>query len=374
MRKTITLLWLLLTLLPAPLNAQQRIQPGDILELTCAEEPALNGEYTVNPNGFILLQFIGAVEVKGLSPDEAARKIADTLVRQQILRRATIKVKLKGDILPPMQPPPVVISGAVSLPGEVPWKEGLRLAEALSAAKPSVVADLKRIRITRSDGTVESVDFSQYVEGTNQANPLLLPGDAVFVPVQMAALDVTVLGAVVRPGVVPFKEGMTIRDAIAAAGGTRADADTRGATVRLAAGGEIRVDLSSAEASRRLAPGDHIIVPLKPATHFIFIRGAVARPGTMPWEPGMTLSIALRDAAPIRDAPLNRVRIQRTDEQGKIKVLNVNFNRIANGQASDIELKEGDIIEVPYPVESTQTADLTTIIGIGLLLWLLFGR
>lgn len=374
MSKAITILWFVLSLLPASLYAQEKIQPGDVLELTCAEEPALNGEYAVTPSGFVLLQFVGAVEVKGLTADEAARKIADTLVRQQILRRATIKVKLKGDALPPMQPPPVVVSGAVSEPGEVLWREGIRLADALRAAKPSVVADLKRVKITRSDGTVESVDFSQYVEGTNQANPLLLPGDAVFVPVQMAALDVTVLGAVVRPGVIPFKEGMTIRDAIAAAGGTRADADTRDVTIRSSAGGEIRVDLNSADANRRLAPGDHIVVPLKPAAHFIFVRGAVARPGTMPWEPGMTLSIALRDAAPIRDAPLNRVRIQRADDQGQIKVLNVNFIRIANGQAPDVELKEGDIIEVPYPVQSTQTADLTTIIGIGLLLWLLFGR
>lgn len=374
MSKAITILWFALSLLPASLYAQKKIQPGDVLEMTCVEEPALNGEYTVTPGGFVLLQFVGAVEVKDLTADEAARKIADTLVRQQILRRATIKVKLKGDALPPMQPPPVVVSGAVSEPGEVVWQEGLRLADVLRSAKPSVVADLKRVKITRSDGTVESVDFSQHVEGTNQANPLLLPGDAVFVPVQMAALDVTVLGAVVRPGVIPFKEGMTIRDAIAAAGGTRADADAANATLRFAAGGEIRVNLNSVEANRRIAPGDHIVVPLKPATHFIFVRGAVARPGTMPWEPGMTLSIALRDAAPIRDAPLNRVRIQRTADQGKVKVFTVNFNRIVSKQAPDFELKEGDIIEVPYPVESTQTADLTTIIGIGLLLWLLFGR
>lgn len=364
----------MILLLPAALRAQQKIQPGDVIELTCVEEPALDGQYTVNSSGFVLLQFVGAVEVKGLTADEAARKIADILVRQQILRRATIKVKLKGDTLPPMQLPPVVVSGAISEPGEITWREGLRLADALRAAKPSVVADLKRVRITRADGTAETVDFSQYVEGTNQANPLLLPGDAVFVPVQMAALDVTVLGAVVKPGVVPFKEGMTIRDALAAVGGTRADADTRNATIRLAAGGEVRIDLATDDVRRPLSAGDHIIVPLKPASQFIFVRGAVARPGTMPWEPGMTLSIALRDAAPIRDAPLDRVRIQRSDEQGKIQVLNSNFNKILKGEAPDIELKEGDIIEVPYPVESTKTADLTTIIGIGLLLWLLFGR
>lgn len=374
MRLTLPLLCLMTFLLPTALCAQQKIQPGDIIELTCVEEPALDGQYTVNSSGFVLLQFVGAVEVKGLTVDEAARKIADTLVRQQILRRATIKVKLKGDTLPPMQPPPVVLSGAISEPGEIAWREGLRLADALRAAKPSVVADLKRVRITRADGTAEMVDFSQYVEGTNQANPLLLPGDAVFVPVQMAALDVTVLGAVVKPGVVPFKEGMTIRDALAAVGGTRADADTRNATIRLAAGGEVRIDLTTDDIRRPLSAGDHIIVPLKPASQFIFVRGAVARPGTMPWEPGMTLSIALRDAAPIRDAPLDRVRIQRSDERGKIQVLNSNFSKILKGETSDIELKEGDIIEVPYPVESTKTADLTTIIGIGLLLWLLFGR
>ncbi|RMG26161.1 MAG: hypothetical protein D6724_02460 [Armatimonadetes bacterium] len=354
--------------------AQDRIQPGTVLEIKCVEEPSLNGEYVVNDNGFVLLQFIGAVEVRGLLESEAARKIADELIRQQILRRATVTVRIARGAVPPLEPPPVTITGAVGQPGEVRWRNGLRLADAIRQAKPSVVADLARVRITHSDGTVEVVNFLNHVEGTNQANPVLQPGDSIFIPVQMAAQDVTVLGAVVNPGVVPHKPGMTIRQAIEAAGGTRADADTRNVLIRFASGGEATLDLSTKDADRLVEAGDHIVVPLKPATQYIYVRGAVARPGTMPWEPGMTLGVALRDAAPIRDAQIQRVRIQRKDAGGKVRVIEANYERILEGQNADIPLQEGDIVEVPYPIESRKTMDFTTILGIGILLWLLFGR
>jgi protein involved in polysaccharide export with SLBB domain len=364
----------MLSALGATALGQERIQPGTVLEIKCVEEPSLNGDYVVNENGFVLLQFVGAIEVKGLAEAEAARRIADELIRQQILRRATVTVRIVRGALPPLEPPPVTVAGAVGQPGEVKWRNGLRLAEAIRQAKPSVVADLSRVRITHPDGSIEVVNFLNYVEGTNQANPLLQPGDSIFIPVQMAAQDVTVLGAVVKPGVVPFKPGMTIRQAIDAAGGPRADADTRKVSIRFAAGGEATIDLSTKDAERKVEAGDHIVVPLKPATQYILVRGAVARPGSMPWEPGMTLKVALRDSAPIRDAQIQRVRIQRKDASGKVRVIEANFERILSGQNADIPLQAGDIVEVPYPIERRQGTDFTTIIGIGILLWLLFGR
>jgi protein involved in polysaccharide export with SLBB domain len=364
----------MLSALGATALGQERIQPGTVLEIKCVEEPSLNGDYVVNENGFVLLQFVGAIEVKGLAEAEAARRIADELIRQQILRRATVTVRIVRGAVPPLEPPPVTVAGAVGQPGEVKWRNGLRLAEAIRQAKPSVVADLSRVRITHPDGSIEVVNFLSYVEGTNQANPLLQPGDSIFIPVQMAAQDVTVLGAVVKPGVVPFKPGMTIRQAIDAAGGPRADADTRKVSIRFAAGGEATIDLSTKDAERKVEAGDHIVVPLKPATQYIFVRGAVARPGSMPWEPGMTLKVALRDSAPIRDAQIQRVRIQRKDASGKVRVIEANFERILSGQNADIPLQAGDIVEVPYPIERRQGTDFTTIIGIGILLWLLFGR
>ena len=56
------------------------IKPGDRLRLLCEEEATLNREYTVSDAGIILVDFLGAIKVEGLTEQEAALAIAKQLI------------------------------------------------------------------------------------------------------------------------------------------------------------------------------------------------------------------------------------------------------------------------------------------------------
>lgn len=79
------------------------------------------------------------------------------------------------------------------------------------------------------------------------------------------------------------------------------------------------------------------------------VLGMVNRPGKVPIPPeeDMTLTKAISGAGGHnRLADLSRVRLTRTDESGKPKVMRINFSEISRGKAADIKLQDGDSIFV----------------------------
>src|SRR5438309_433317 len=71
--------------------------------------------------------------------------------------------------------------GAVRNPGGFEIKDGTTLAEALAAGGgPSPTADLRRVTITRADGSVKTVDMAQTDRtGRIEQNLELQPGDMI---------------------------------------------------------------------------------------------------------------------------------------------------------------------------------------------------
>lgn len=333
---------LLALFLAAVSLAQNTILPRDVVALTCVEDPELNGEYTITDTGMILLQYIGAVEIQGLTTEQASAKIARELVEQQILRTATITIRLKTEARPAVQ-----VAGAVGVGGNMPWRAGLRLSDALEYARPTSVADLTKVQITSALGAVRTVDATN-----SENNPALSPGDRVFIPLKAAGGEITVIGAVQRPGLIPHTPGMTISQAIAAAGGRRQDADPNRVTLRHAGGDHRVVDLTLPEADVVLAPGDSVVVPQRNMQEQVYVRGAIAKPGLISYRPGMTVSEVVQDSIPVEGARLDRVKLVRKDASGKTVTTTVNLAKVASGESQDEPLLPGDIVDVPYPSKS----------------------
>lgn len=345
--------------------AQQVLRPGDVVTVTVAEETKLSGDYTITQTGLILMQFIGAVEVKGLSEEAAAAKIARTLKEQQILRTATVTVKIKQrDRLP------VSYTGAVTKAGEVQYREGLRLSDIIELASPSVVADLTNVRITRADGTLMTVDTMQ---GANK-NPVLEPGDRVFFPLKVAGREVTVLGAVNKPGVIVYEEGMTLSKAIEASGGYRSNAEKSRVVVKFSAGGNSVIDTNVPGTDIALSPGDQVTVPVRAASDYIYVRGAIAKPGLIPYSPGLTLSKAVAEAAPVEGARLGGVKLIRKNAEGKSVTKSIDLAKVSRGESADEPLVAGDIVDVPYPAKSYSVQDTVQLISLALLIYFLVKR
>ena len=341
--------------------AQDIVLPRDVVELKCVEDQTLNGEYTINDAGLILMQYIGAVEVKGLSEQAAAAKIAHELVAQQILRTATITLKIKKEARPS-----VTVTGAVTKGGSLAWRTGLRLTDALEWASATSAADLTRIRITTAGGQVRNVDRS------TGENPALQPGDSVFIPLKAAGGDITVLGAVARPGLIPFQAGMSVSEAILAAGGYRNDADQNRVTLRPGNGDPRVLDMNVAENNVILSPGDTVVVAQRVADQQIYVRGAISKPGLIGYRTGMTISQVVSEAGPVEGSRLDRVKILRKDETGKTQTITVNLAKVLRNEVPDEPLIAGDIVDVPYPGKSFSFRDGLQIAGLLLaIFWLL---
>lgn len=375
--RVVTLLFaILVALSPVWARAQSEervIRPGDVFSLTCEEEPSLNRDYTVTRDGLALLPFVGAVAVGGLTEEQAATRIANELVRNGILRSATITVRL---VRAGSEVAPIRFAGAVEVSGELPFREGLKLSDVLAVAKPTAQADLTKVSITSAVETVV-VDFTKRADSPD-SDPLLKPGDRVFVPrvevsPEKPAPEVYVLGAVRRPGAVRWEEGLTLRRAIEAAGGLAEDADS--GAIRLERAGQPvqNLDWNRQPDEVVLAPSDRIVVAQRRREGYVFLSGEVFRPGAIEFESGMTLSQALRAAGGARPGRADLSRVSLTRRQGlSERTTRYNALRIQQGLIGDVVLQPGDRIDVPRQARNRIGA--LEVAGAAVLLWILFGR
>jgi polysaccharide biosynthesis/export protein len=132
----------------------------------------------------------------------------------------------------------VTVKGDVWVEGQVGFRPGLKLSEAIRLAggpKPDVYLD--RILVSRTNEDSSRIQLrSSFADTTGRVvNDLALQEeDEVRVFSRSAFLPtryVTVTGAVRRPGRVPFREGMTMRDLVLLADGVTEDADLREAEI-----------------------------------------------------------------------------------------------------------------------------------------------
>lgn len=165
--------------------------------------------------------------------------------------------------------------------------------------------------------------------------------------------QVVVNGAVEKPGAIVYREGLTISNALAEAGGLRA---TAGKEIRLTTrkkGEIITLNLNleavlqgDPQANLTLQPGDLLYIP--EAT--IHIIGEVSRPGAYPLKEAENVLKALATASgPTALADLTNVYIRRGNQ-----TLQANVQFLVPGQASGepsansyMELQPGDVLIIP---------------------------
>jgi polysaccharide export outer membrane protein len=354
---SLSLLALLLPLLCLS-QVPAKIKVGDVLRMTCEEEPTLNKQYTVTDQGMILVDFLGAVHVEGNTEAEAARIVSSRLVDGRILRKATVTLKIVSTSVAP-----VTYRGAVRQTGQIPHREGLRLSDVVEAAGARDDTDLARVEVRRRNGDISFVDFTK-------DNPELQPGDTVTFLVKTAPGLVVVLGGVARPGGVEWQKGMTVRGAIEKAGGFAALAVTT--AVRLEREGQPpqTLDLSGDQQGPEVREGDRIVVGVRENRLYVTVSGAVANGGFIEFRPGMTLTQAIEAAGGLRaDAKAGAIRLTRN---GQSQATQHDFAAIRAGRATDPVLNSGDKVMVDARVERKN--ELLKSLTMLALLYILLGR
>jgi protein involved in polysaccharide export with SLBB domain len=243
----------------------------------------------------------------------------------------------------------VAVLGEVGRPGVYRVERGSTLMDVIAAAGgPTERADMGAVRVYEGENvedakTFELADDRLVFEGSIKANPLACAGQVVVVP--STAIQVVATGHVSRPGTLALVRGATVLDAIAAAGGIRADGDGARVILTRADGEDTRsmeidiegISRGEAGSAPVLSDGDAIYVPQALAQ--VAVLGEVGRPGVYRVERGATLMDVLASAGgPTDRADLSQVKMYEGGEAGSGVSLEI---------ADDSLVYTGDILDNP---------------------------
>lgn len=337
------------------------IAPGDTLRITVLGEADLTREVVVDARGKINIPLVGEVQVTGLTSARAAE------VLRAELSRFVLRPDVTVDIIATAVKN-VVVAGAVNNPGAYSVDATARLMDAIALAGGSLpYSNLTQVSITRGkDKTTRTYDLAMYREtADNVHNPLLEAGDIITVTEMVPVLgEVFLSGEVADRGVVPLREGMTVRDAIGAAGGLTENADPTNATIKRA-GYPTTVPLDLVQAMQGnptadldLKNGDFIFVPAIMQLGTISVFGEVNRPGSYPARGSVLITdaIALAGGFSQRAKPSD-VRITRV---GSAPVI-VDVGKIVDGVSENPEIRAGDTV---YVSRGRERIDVLRVAGI----------
>ena len=248
----------------------------------------------------------------------------------------------------------VSVAGQVLRPGTYDVAIGNGVIEALAIAGGATPrAATTQITIKHLDGSTLPIDLIKAMQpGQVGLNIPLQNGDVVVVP--EARAQVTVRGAVEKPGFVAIPDGQTLQvtDAIALAGGQTLQAALSQATVTRADGTNISVDLYKAlilgqrENNLALQDGDLIVVPESRA--HVTVRSEVLKPGEINLPDGQNLYLS--EAIALAGGETNKAALSKTTiehKNGTTEIVDLYQIRISGDKKNNIMLAPGDIVTVP---------------------------
>lgn len=188
----------------------------DLLDITVFKVPDLTRSVRVDGQGYITYPLVGKLHAKGLRPAQLEEQLARLLAKGYMHDpQVTVLVKESTQNR-------ITVEGAVRLPGVFPVVGSMTILQALAKAGGlTEQADTRRAVLLRkgADGQMsqQPIDIAAIRQGRLQ-DFTLLQDDRIVV--QDAIYNrFTVSGAVGQPGVYPLKEGMTVMQAVATAGG-----------------------------------------------------------------------------------------------------------------------------------------------------------
>lgn len=200
-------------------SRQNRIGLRDQIQIRVEELSDLNGTYSVEEDGAIVLPVVGPVSARGLTESELAAAVRKALEARG-LRRATVSVTMTE-----LRSRPVSLLGAVARPGNISVPGQISLLELLTNAGGLTTDHGREILVRRraDNGLTDQVHIpveALITRGDPSVNIPIFAGDLINVP-RATPLTVHFLGEVENTGSLELEGGgqATLLTAIARAGG-----------------------------------------------------------------------------------------------------------------------------------------------------------
>jgi polysaccharide biosynthesis/export protein len=163
-----------------------RLGPGDVLLINVLEDPTLDTEALVRPDGLITMPLAGTIMAAGRTPEEVAAAIRQQLAAE-FVEPPTVSVVLRA-VAPTQQPfLSIYVIGQVNNPGLIPVPEPIGILQALAlAGGVGVFGDAENIQVRQVDEwgveKVLLVNYELIEEGGIVPKIVLDDGDTILVP------------------------------------------------------------------------------------------------------------------------------------------------------------------------------------------------
>jgi len=198
--------------------ASYRVGPGDVIAIQVYGEPTLSADYPVTSAGDIDFPLLGRIPIEGQSTTAIGTSIRDRLL-QGFIHAPNVTVAVRTYASQPVQ-----VLGAVGKPGLYFLQGPTTVLQVLSLAGGVATEGVHEVRVTHggANGTPVVLPLDQILNQT-AGGDTLASGDVVFVPQSL----VSVSGYVDEPGEIAWRDGLTLSNGIAAAGGALDTANLR---------------------------------------------------------------------------------------------------------------------------------------------------
>jgi len=200
---------------PAILDqATVTLAPGDSVTMTVFGRPELTLTGYVSDSGMIDVPLAGSIPVAGLSPTQAAERVATAYREGEYLIDPQVNI-----VLAAMRSQQISVVGEVSRPGRFPMDTRTTILDALAQAGGISPLGAERAFILRRsmDGVERfEVDLQDLLSAGSGQVVQIRAGDTIVVP---KAPLFYIYGEVARPGAFPLRSKITVIEAISIAGG-----------------------------------------------------------------------------------------------------------------------------------------------------------
>ncbi len=239
---------------PAATPAQSKeereyiLGPDDVIEVGVLGQDEFKARGRIRADGTIVLPLIGSVNASGRSVIQFSDDVAQKLKSGGFFAQPMVSVEVAS-----YASRYVIVLGEFAQPGLLPVDRPYRVSEIVARAGGIRPSGANHVILRRADGGAElKLPFDQLATGGDAEDPLVQPGDKVFVP---AAELFYIYGQVNAPGVYPLNEVLTLRKALARGGGLT----QTGSEKRVSIYHEGKQE-KSPSLDREVKPGDVIVV------------------------------------------------------------------------------------------------------------------
>lgn len=332
--------------------------PGDAVSVDVYGASQKTFNCTVTPDGQIVIEGFGPIDVSGLTVSQAKNRIRNTLGARYRSSRINLSLGQTRTIT-------VNIMGEVKAPGTYTLSAFATVFHALyMAGGTSDLGTLRNIHIYRNNRLISVCDIYDYIlNGKMTGNVRLHDGDVISV----GAYDclVNIVGKVKRPMFYEMKKNESLESLLKYAGGFAGDAYTKSVRVNRKTGREYAVfnvdefDMSSF----RIADGDSVSVDsiLPRYENTVEIKGAVFRPGMYQVGESVNSVRTLIEHAEglTEEAFTARAVMHRMNPDRTLKVVSVDVAGIMDGRVADLPLQENDVLFIPSKTETLSERTIT---------------